>query len=215
MGLFDKRDKRRGEDDFDSPVEQIDLSAPPVVSGVVNSAPPEPEQLATGTHEVPTVPAAHYGIEQAIQLMRTLPSDNVELVVQVVKHTLESTNIRIRAIIDDASRRQGDIESRIKILKGEIGEFEAEIAVRREEIRQLETDHKETSTVKDRLMLAENLTAKGDRAATTPSSPPGTGIATAAPPSTRSSGEYPAASRVTSSGGANQATSKGTIVAKK
>ena len=51
--------------------------------------------------------ALRYGIDEAIKLMRTLPvEENVELVVRVIKTTLESLRVRVGDIIDDASRRQ-------------------------------------------------------------------------------------------------------------
>src|SRR5262249_11349314 len=102
-----------------------------------------------------------YGINKAIELMRMLPSDNMELVVRVVKTTLESTNIKVASIIKDASRKQGDLEARVAILKKEIVELETEIATRRKEISALEADHRETTTVKERLQLAEKLASGG------------------------------------------------------
>jgi|GEM_PF-1882677 len=165
MGLFDKREStsnKKKKDDFDSPVEQIDLSAPApapaaepmaAVSGSIASSPePEPEPMRE-----PEPPPSRYGINDAIELMRALPPENVELVVQVVKRTLESTNVKVSTIIDDASAKQKRIEDRIAVLKGEIADFEKEIDTRRGEIGSLEADHEETSTVKDRLMLAEKL----------------------------------------------------------
>lgn len=189
MGLFDKKDKKRktgGRDDFDSPVEQIDLSAPepepikvsasqPAVIADEPSGPksvPEAAPAAAepqkATEKAPAM-ASHYddednldyGIQQAIELMRTLPMDNVELVVQVVKHTLESTKIKIGRIIDDASAKQEDIQGKIRVRKGEIAELEAEIATRRDEIASLEADFAETSTVKDRLELAQRISKQG------------------------------------------------------
>jgi len=176
MGLFDKRDKKSSKkagDDFDSPVEKIDLSAPtqtpepapqPPPLGasppanpdrlVPNAAPPRPPEPEPDEFD------SSFGIDKAIELMRTLPADNVELVVQVVKLTLESTKIKIATIIDDATRKQDDIQGRIKVLKSEIAEFEKEIATRKDEINSLETDFEETSTVKERLILAEKLTKK-------------------------------------------------------
>jgi hypothetical protein len=173
MGLFDKRDKRSSKkDDFDSPVEKIDLSAPPAEPEPVSpaAAPPEPAPAARVIEAAPPPePVEEYdtsfGIDKAIELMRTLPSDNVELVVQVVKLTLESTKIKITTIIEDATRKQEDIQGRIKVLKSEIADFEKEIAVRREEIGALEADFDETSMVKERLQLAEQLTGKSPPAA--------------------------------------------------
>jgi hypothetical protein len=91
--------------------------------------------------------------------MRTLPQENVELVVRVVKHTLESTRIDIGAIIDDASQKQQRIEARVQVLKDAIADLEKEIQIRKKEIDELETDHRETTKVKERLVLAEKLTS--------------------------------------------------------
>src|SRR5215475_4594546 len=141
MGLFDKKVKKPG-DDFDSPVEQVSLAqAPPVA--------PTPRPAAEARNPAPMdVDHPDYGINKAIELMRMLPSENVELVVRVVKTTLESTNIKVAGIIKDATRKQGELEARVTVLKKEIAELETEIAGRRKEISALETDHKETSTVK-------------------------------------------------------------------
>lgn len=203
MGLFDKRDKKK-RDDFDSPVEQIDLSAaptpapkpaptPPPAAAAPAPAPtpvvakqPEPAPApkpapAPAPAARPTSPEADdYGIEKAIELMRTLPSDNIELVVQVVKFSLESVGIKLPAIIEDAIRRQKDIQGRIGVLKGEIADLEGEIKQRTEEIGRLETDHKETTMVRDRLELAENLGKPGasvpSMAAPAPAPSPSAGI---------------------------------------
>jgi hypothetical protein len=171
MGLFDKRDKKvskKAGDEFDSPVEKIDLNAPEPAAEPAPSpapaaqAPASPGKLAAKEPPAPEPEEydSSFGIDKAIELMRTLPADNIELVVQVVKLTLESTKIKISTIIDDATRKQDDIQGRIKVLKGEIAEFENEIATRKTEISGLEADFDETSTVKERLILAEKLTKK-------------------------------------------------------
>ena len=147
MGLFDRRDGKKKGDAFDSPVETIDLDAPP----------PDPELSATEPVADELEPTADYGIDQAMKLMRTLPQENVELVVSVVKTTLESLHIKLPRIIEEAGQRQEDIQGRIQVLRGEIAELEKEIAARREEIASLEADYEETSTVKERLVLAEEL----------------------------------------------------------
>ncbi len=173
MGLFDKRDTKKKKDDFDSPVEKIDLSAPDPVE--MEAEPPpaaEPQSAPAAQSAAPASSSSDddddygdydsgFGIDKAIELMRTLPADNVELVVQVVKLTLELTKVKVRSIIDDATRKQEDIQGRIKVLKGEIEEFEKEISTRKEEITALEADFAETTTVKDRLQLAEKITRPG------------------------------------------------------
>jgi hypothetical protein len=130
--------------DFDSPVESVALS---VAGKSVRD-----ERAARDTED------QDYGIERAIQLMRLLPGDsNLELIVQVVKKTLESTNILVPRIIEDASRKQTNIDMRVSELEREIGEFEREMATRTLEIQRLQGDHKETTWVKERLQLAEQL----------------------------------------------------------
>jgi hypothetical protein len=200
MGLFDKRDKKRGgKDDFDSPVEQIDLSSVPASTPVKAEAPkpapasapaPAPAPSAAGlgppepalplgkttargearqTDGMPQIEVVKekpmrgtpehddYGIDKAIELMRTLPSDNIELVVQVVKFSLQSVGIQLPTIIEDAIRRQKDIQGRIGVLRTEIADLESEIKTRKEEIDRLDSEHRETSTVRERLELAESL----------------------------------------------------------
>lgn len=182
MGLFDK--KKKGRDDFDSPVEQIDLSATDASSlgddPVADADEAETVDLASSPASLkPATPPArpprpgsesgarqratlgNYGIDDAVALMRTLPSENIELVVQVVKHTLESARIDIGIIIDDATAKQQRIESRISVLRDAIAELEREIDTRRVEIGQLEADNRETTRVKERLVLAEKLTQGG------------------------------------------------------
>ncbi len=229
MGLFDKKDKKKKADDFDSPVEKIDLSAPPKPAPAPAAAPP----VAASPAPKPPVQAqpvaaqprrrqpepdfgSDYGIDKAIQLMRTLPADNVELVVQVVKHTLESTNVHIPEIIDDAKRKQDDIQGRIKVLRGEIADFEKEIETRREEISRLDADYKETSLVRERLELAENLGKKSPPEAKKSEAPTsasgsigGRKPAAGAPPSA------PSSASGTAGGKPAARVSKTTIVAKK
>jgi prophage DNA circulation protein len=97
-----------------------------------------------------------YGIAEAIQLMRTLPVDqNTELVVRVVRATLASLHVHLPEIIDDASRKQKTIQDRIAAIHGQIAEIEKQLEVHRKEISGLEADLKETTSVKERLQMAE------------------------------------------------------------
>lgn len=101
--------------------------------------------------------ADKYGIEKAIELMRTLPSDgaSIGLVVQVIKKTLESLNVSVESIIGDAARKQLSIEERIEQLGQEVSALENEIKTRREETLRLQSDHAETTRVKERLMMTQ------------------------------------------------------------
>ncbi|MDZ4697786.1 MAG: hypothetical protein SGI86_21805 [Deltaproteobacteria bacterium] len=107
--------------------------------------------------------AEKYGIEKAIELMRTLPSDeaSIGLVVQVIKKTLESLNVSVESIIGDAARKQLSIEERIEQLGQEVSALENEIKTRREETVRLQSDHAETTRVKERLMMTQEPVAGG------------------------------------------------------
>jgi len=157
MGLFDKKIKKPSDlDDEPEPAVPEPARAKPA---------PAPAPAPVAAAKPAPVPAAtkpdhpDYGINRAIELMRLLPEDNIELIVRVVKTTLESTNINVASIVQDATRKQAQIEARVGVVKKEIAGLEGEIATRRSEIALLETDHKETTSVKDRLVLAEKLSA--------------------------------------------------------
>jgi hypothetical protein len=171
----EKQSGAQGDDEagyYDSPQETVSLSDTPRAN--VKAA------AAAATAAVREQPAAdeevrpHYGIEQAIQLMRALPVDqNPELVVQVIKTTLESLRVKVSDIIADAVRKQKDLDERVLNLKRAIADFEKEIQTRKEEIARLDTDNAETTAVRARLEMAEKLQQKSNPTpkATTPSQP--------------------------------------------
>jgi hypothetical protein len=173
MGLFDRKKgdekapARQDEeaDYYDSPQETVSLSGPPAKPAASNgasaSAPAAASKVVVDQHQ-DDEPRPHYGIEQAIQLMRALPVDqNPALVVAVIKTTLESLKVKVSDIISDADRKQKDLEERVANLKRAIADFEKEIETRREEIGRLEADHKETTAVRGRLELAEKSAGVG------------------------------------------------------
>src|SRR5215472_14363170 len=118
----------------------------------------EPE--GSGVTNQASTPPVPYTIEDAIRLMRTLPVDqNLELVVRVIKGTLESLNVRLPTIIEDATRKEQTIQERIAALHAAITDLEKEIAKRRDEIGTLEKDLAETKRVRQHLELAEGTKA--------------------------------------------------------
>jgi hypothetical protein len=168
----DEKAPMQGDDEagyYDSPVETVSLSGPG--SGGRTAPPQGGQQAQSGSSNKVVVsnqqqqddePRPHYGIEQAIQLMRHLPVDqNPALVVAVIKGTLESLRVKVSDIIQDASRKQKDLEDRVGNLKRAIADFEKEIDTRKEEIARLEADHKETTAVRGRLELAEKAQSQG------------------------------------------------------
>jgi hypothetical protein len=96
------------------------------------------------------------GIDHAITLVRSLPTDkNVELVIGVLKTTLESLGIRVADIVHDAANRQKELEQKIAQLKGEIASLEKEVAQRAQEIEKTEAAHAETTRVREYLETDE------------------------------------------------------------
>ena len=109
-----------------------------------------------------------YVIDDAIKLMRTLPvEENENLVVRVMKTTLESLKVRIGDIVDDAMKRQDVLGKKVTDYKAQIQSFEREIEARRHEIHRLEEELGEVTRVKERLLAADQLSV-------TPN-PPGAG----------------------------------------
>jgi uncharacterized small protein (DUF1192 family) len=104
-------------------------------------------------------PGREYGIAEAIRLLQSLPNDqNADLVMRVVCTTLESLNVHLPDIIDDATGKQQLTQERIAETHAEVAELERQLGVLREEIATLEADLKETTTVKERLQMAEKST---------------------------------------------------------
>ena len=102
-----------------------------------------------------------YGIAETTLLMRTLPVDqNVELVVRVIRNTLESMNVQLSDIIEDALVKEKGLQDRMDTLKAEIAEFSALIDNRRQEIGRLHDELSETTTVRERLLLAQKQAAE-------------------------------------------------------
>ena len=101
-----------------------------------------------------------YGIEHAIQLMRELPKGELEVVVTVVKKTLESMSVTVTDIIQDAEFREQEIRQKSDQLGQEIVDLESQISDRKVQICELNEQAKETSMVKNHLKLAEQLDKK-------------------------------------------------------
>ena len=122
-----------------------------------------PHAVVAGPPPVPASPAAPsaprpsddaYGIRRAIDLLRRLPAGERAVLVEVVRMTLESVNVPVAAIIEDADSREAEIDRRIAVLRTAVKEREEEIATRREEIANLEVEQKEIARVKQELNAA-------------------------------------------------------------
>jgi hypothetical protein len=74
----------------------------------------------------------------------------------VITSTLESLDMNVLEIIDDAKSRQADLEARIGTIKTRNSELEKQIELGVDEIVALEASLAETLSVKERLELAHN-----------------------------------------------------------
>lgn len=126
---------------------------------------PISEPWHSDEREAPPVAAApltiKFGISDAIQLMRTLPTEHDgELVIRVVRATLASLNVRLPDIIEDATHRQKVTQDRITAVHGQIADLEKKLKEHVREIASLEADLRETTEVKERLEKAEKSAAE-------------------------------------------------------
>ena len=108
-----------------------------------------------------------YGIDDAIELMRKMPvsgGSNSDMIVNVVRTTLESAGVNVGSVLDDGQAKLDRIAKRISDLQGEVGDLEGQVQRCRDRIRDLEADIAETTLVKERLLLAQqsNEGAAGD-----------------------------------------------------
>jgi chromosome segregation ATPase len=121
-----------------------------------------------GDHD-PTDPSVRgsYGVADIVRLMRTLPVEkNAELVVEVVRSTLESVRVRVADIIEDAVRKQQELSEHVAKLQSEILQLESDISVRREEIAGVEAELAEVTAARQRLELAERRASSPHASAT-------------------------------------------------
>lgn len=113
------------------------------------------ERELSGT--LPSGDNVAYGIEDAIELMRQLPQEHADLVMTVVKKTLESTHVNLDDIIADADHRESHIEHNNAALLSEIEALKAEIEAREARIGELNHVLQETSHVREQLQRAMAL----------------------------------------------------------
>lgn len=102
-------------------------------------------------------PSAHhaYGIDDAIQLMRTLPmNQNADLVLLVIRNTLASMNVELGQVIDDGAVKQEKLRNKIASITTAMAELQQELDTRRAELAAVEADLSETTLVRERLEQA-------------------------------------------------------------
>jgi hypothetical protein len=108
-----------------------------------------------------------YGVADLVRLLKTIPVDqHPDLVVRVVKTTLESVGVHSSQVLEDALKQEGVIHERIAVLEKEIEGLTGEIQQRREQITQLQVELSEATRVRERLQSAD-----GVRSAAPPTEP--------------------------------------------
>ncbi len=102
-------------------------------------------------------PKRGYGVSDLILLMKSIPTDrHPELVVRVVKSTLESVGVHASDIIEDAIRHEGIVRDRIAALEGEIDGLTQEIDRRRGLIADLQTNIADLIYARERWQAADS-----------------------------------------------------------
>src|SRR5713101_9599198 len=133
--------------------------------------------------------ARRYGIGDVIRLLRTLPSDqHADLVVRVIRTTLESVEVHVSDLIQDAANHEQKLGNRIAELRAQMLELTKQIDIHREEASRLEADLAETTGAKERLLFAE----QGAQGGTSPSSLRAPGPLAPLPPPSRLKSGAPA-----------------------
>ena len=122
--------------------------------------------------ETPTTPKPAYGIEQAVELLESLPQGgrNRDLVYQVVKTTLQSLEVEVEQIVADAQRKERELEGQLETLETRIAEFEAQIKATRREAQGLRQRHQRIRRVREQLEQADQRSGRLPQAK--PANPP-------------------------------------------
>ena len=117
-----------------------------------NTATPiQPKQTAVSESSI------EFGIKDAINLVNSLPAGNPEIVIPVVIKTLESANIHLEDIIEDADKQEKLLETRSMRLISKIEILESKVAAMNDRVLQLNESIEEISLVKHMLTLPSEL----------------------------------------------------------
>ena len=152
------------------------------------------KQLIEPEIESQTRPRPKYGIDEAIQLMRTLPLDqHPDLIVLVVKNTLASMNVSLKDTLRDAATRHEGVSGRITELRSNIAELEEQIRVKKELVAAAETELAELDHVAERLEAAVSMHEPSISLPLAVARPPANVVAPRIPPTPRSKAGSPSA----------------------
>jgi hypothetical protein len=151
-----KRSARQLEAWSAAPAPPVAFAPPPPAPAAAPAAPAAP---------APSIAPTGFTVEKAIELMRALPFDdgsNAELVLRVVRKTLQSTGISVPEIVDAAAVRERALAATLDADRAAIAQLEREIAARQASMAGTERELSETRSVRERLEDAiENETQIG------------------------------------------------------
>lgn len=152
MGLFQRNTRHTTKEE---PIDRF----PEYVSALVGESEGEFTSGTitgtTGNREFP-----NYGIEKAIKLIRKLPDEKSPAMVAIVRDTLESADINVDSIINDAQQRAAEIQQRIALLSNDIEDLQTLIANKQQEISDSTDILDETHKVRTLLEAAESAQKK-------------------------------------------------------
>ena len=131
------------------------------IFGKKEEQPVRPASPNTSPAAPPVASGPLYGIGDFIRLMRSLPFDqNTDLTVRIIKSTLESVNVRMDNLVEDATKHQEKLSAQIGTMQGKILELNKQIDTFRQEVMRLEQELNETRTAKERLEAADKAADK-------------------------------------------------------
>lgn len=136
MGLFSRHETESHSDERDLDLPTQDDFHQPLVE--------EPRAKATG----------HYSIEDAIQLMRQLPTLPDEQMMEIVCKTLESANIKTADVLKDANHKEQRIRRETSGIEKDIANLQAQIDERQQRLQKMSESLEELMEIKARFEAA-------------------------------------------------------------
>ena len=144
MGLFQKsKSSEKSSDDFHNYVDNLLHDSKKLSNEEID------EKFSVEAMALKT----SYGIDQVIALMRDLPADvsSGSIVVSTVTKTLESANIDVLKIVDNARHKETTLTSQINELNEEIDSLKKQIAEKKDQIDVSSAILEETKKVRELL----------------------------------------------------------------
>jgi len=141
MGLFSRQDNSSNNDDLDLELPTREDFQQPLVDEPGPRTPTQPSQAA---------PSGRYGIDNAIELLRQLPESEDRQTMSVVCKTLESAQIRMSDLLQDAQQKEQKLKQQHKSLEQEIEQLQSKMDDRRKQLKQLAESLEEVTRIKAR-----------------------------------------------------------------